>query len=209
MKKYIIILIIGLILGGGAGFAVGIYTLPILIANETAKQQKEDKRQQIKAELTEAMLNEGKSKSKQAYSTVEVIENGIVNENEISKSATKIVVKQFKKYNSKFNPDAKDSDFFHWGRGDIVVNSNQVIFTDNVELAPGPDYRLYLTPKYLETEAEFMKIKNSSAQVAKITMFDGKQVFNIPENVDIENYNSVVIWCEAFKEFITVAKYKD
>ena len=207
MKKYFIILLIGIIIGGGAGFAVGIYTLPILIANENAKQQKEAKRQQIKAELTEAMLNESKSKSKQAYATVEVISNDIANETD--QSVTKVVAKQFKKYNSKFNPDAKDSDFFHWGRGDIVVNSNQVIFTDNVELAPGPDYRLYLTPKYLETEAEFMKIKNSAIQIAKITMFDGKQVFDIPANIDIENYNSVIIWCEAFKEFITVAKYKD
>ena len=202
MKKNIIILLIGIIIGGGVGFAVGIYTLPILIANETAKQQKQAKTHQIKQELTETMLNEG-------YSTVEVISNVIVNKNETDQSATKIVVKQFKKYNSKFNPDAKDSDFFHWGRGDIVVNTNQVIFSENVELAPGPDYRLYLTPKYLETEDEFMKIKNSSAQIAKITMFEGKQVFDIPENVDIENYNSVIIWCEAFKEFITVAKYKD
>ena len=31
-------------------------------------------------------------------------------------------------------------------------------------------------------------------------------VIDIPSNIDINNYNTVVIWCERFEEFITAAK---
>jgi len=30
----------------------------------------------------------------------------------------------------------------------------------------------------------------------------------VPDSVDIARYNTVVIWCEAFSQFITAAKYR-
>lgn len=31
---------------------------------------------------------------------------------------------------------------------------------------------------------------------------------DVPEAVDVEGYNTVIIWCESFSQFITAAKYK-
>jgi hypothetical protein len=33
-------------------------------------------------------------------------------------------------------------------------------------------------------------------------------VINIPSDINIYDYNTIVIWCERFEEFITAAKYQ-
>ena len=52
-----------------------------------------------------------------------------------------------------FVRDLPGSDGLHWGFGVIMANADQ-IWLDG-EISPGSDYRLYLTPKYVETDAEF------------------------------------------------------
>ena len=111
-----------------------------------------------------------------------------------------------KTYTGTFNPDAKDSDFLHRGWGDITISDGTIKFHENVKLTPGPDYRLYVIPTYTETESEFQAIKAGAIEIAQIKQFDGTQSFPIPDGLDVSGYEAVLIWCEAFKEFITVAK---
>ena len=33
-------------------------------------------------------------------------------------------------------------------------------------------------------------------------------VVRIPELIDVSSYNTVVVWCESFDQFITAAKYQ-
>ncbi|MDC3189514.1 DM13 domain-containing protein [Pseudoalteromonas elyakovii] len=30
----------------------------------------------------------------------------------------------------------------------------------------------------------------------------------VPQGIDVSDYNTVVIWCESFEEFITAAQYQ-
>ena len=108
-----------------------------------------------------------------------------------------------KKREGTFSKDRLDSDAFHWGEGIITVGEEQVIFDG--DMAPGPDYRLYFTPKFVETEADFLAIKDASAMVGMVKSY---QSFALPISDDInpEDYDSVIIWCEAFGQFITSAK---
>jgi hypothetical protein len=41
------------------------------------------------------------------------------------------------------------------------------------KLAPGPDYKLYLAPSFVEDEAGFEAIKAQSKQVGDVKTFDG------------------------------------
>ncbi|WP_037255194.1 DM13 domain-containing protein [Roseobacter sp. SK209-2-6] len=104
-----------------------------------------------------------------------------------------------------FTRDLAGSDFLHWGTGSISLSPERI--THIGELAPGPDYKLYLTPEFVEDEASFLAVKDISARIGDVKMFNGL-ILEVPEGVDIRNYNSVVIWCEAFGEFITAAKYR-
>lgn len=142
---------------GAVGFALGVYTLPILTAP---------------ASPDVAMLNE------RAQSAL---------------------------YAAEFTRDLRGSDFLHWGEGTISLTQTQIIHEGR--LAPGPDYKLYLVPEFVEHEDEFSPIKDRALQIGDIKTFDGF-LLDIPQGVDLGEYTTVVIWCEAFSEFITSAKFR-
>ena len=108
-------------------------------------------------------------------------------------------------YISEFRKDLEDSDTFHWGEGTVSVGSDFITLMG--ELAPGPDYKLYLSPEFVETESDFKRLKNTMVQVGDIKTFHNFSI-SVPAGIDISQYTSVIIWCESFGEFITSAKYR-
>ncbi len=74
-------------------------------------------------------------------------------------------------------------------------------------LAPGPDYRLYLSPKFVETEADFELLKPEMVQVGLVQTFENFMVA-VPESVDPGEFNAAIVWCESFGQFITAAAYQ-
>lgn len=108
-------------------------------------------------------------------------------------------------YTAEFTRDRRGSDFLHWGEGSISISPNMVVHQG--KLAPGPDYRMYLVPDFVEHEEDFLPLKQASVQIGEVKSFDGA-IVKIPDGVDIEAYTTVLIWCEAFGEFITSAKYR-
>ncbi len=140
-----------------AGFALGVYLLPILTAPEAP---------------TDA---------------------------EIASAASKAI------YSAEFKKDLPGSDFLHWGAGEVSISARRISFSG--EIAPGPDYRLYLTPRLALDEETFLAMKADSAYVGDIKTFDNF-IVELPENVDLSAYKAVIVWCETFSEFITAAEYR-
>ena len=108
-------------------------------------------------------------------------------------------------FKGQFRRDLKDSDALHWGEGTVSVSRASIALAG--ELAPGPDYKLYLSPEFVETEADFKRLKPSMVRVGDVRTFKNF-VVTVPEAVDPERYNTVIVWCETFSQFITAAKYK-
>lgn len=108
-------------------------------------------------------------------------------------------------YSAELTRDLKGSDFLHWGEGTVSVTPTQVVHMGS--LAPGPDYKLYLVPEFVDDEASFLAVKDAAVQLGDVKTFDGF-IVNIPAGVDIESYSTVLVWCEAFGEFITATKYR-
>ena len=108
-------------------------------------------------------------------------------------------------YKTKFKRDLQGSDFLHWGEGAVSLTARSIVHEG--KLAPGPDYKLYLLKEFVEDEAGFLKVKRDARRVGDVKSFDGF-VLDVPPDVDIQSYSTVLIWCEAFGEFITAAKYK-
>jgi len=152
-----LLLVASHVLALAAGFALGVYFLPILIAPP-------------------------------APSATEVMQTGGTGS-----------------FKGTFRRDLKDSDAFHWGEGTVVVSARNIGFTG--ELAPGPDYKLYLSPEFVETEADFKRLKPSMARVGDVKTFQNFLVA-VPASIDPARYNTVIVWCERFEQFITAAKYR-
>ena len=142
---------------GVAGFAMGIYALPILTAPPAPSES------EIIAMSSQAM------------------------------------------YTTDFRKDLKDSDTLHWGEGNVTVGPRFITLMG--KLAPGPDYKLYLSPKFVETESEFERLKSSMVRVGDVRTFENF-IVSVPQSVDPSKYNSVIVWCESFGQFITSASYQ-
>ncbi len=108
-------------------------------------------------------------------------------------------------YFAEFKKDLEDSDAFHWGEGKVAIGSEFITLMG--KLAPGPDYKLYLSPKFVETEADFKRLKTDMALVNDVKTFENFSV-TVPPGIDPAKYNTVIVWCETFAEFITSAQYR-
>lgn len=108
-------------------------------------------------------------------------------------------------YEAEFKKDLKDSDSFHWGQGKVAIGPEFISLMGN--LAPGPDYKLYLSPEFIETEADFNRLKVSMQRVGDVNTFNNF-VVSVSPSIDVSQYNTVIIWCETFGEFITSAQYR-
>ena len=108
-------------------------------------------------------------------------------------------------FTGQFKRDLKDSDSLHWGEGVVSVAPTAISLTG--KLAPGPDYKLYLSPEFVETEADFNKLKSSMVRVGDVKTFENF-VVPVPASIDLTKYTAVIVWCETFSQFITAAKYR-
>lgn len=108
-------------------------------------------------------------------------------------------------YTGEFRRDLQDSDALHWGEGQVSVGTGSISHMG--KLAPGPDYKLYLSPEFVETERDFNRLKPQMALVGDVKTFNNFLV-PVPRGVDPSSYTSVIVWCETFGEFITSARYK-
>jgi hypothetical protein len=108
-------------------------------------------------------------------------------------------------YTAEFRRDLKDSDALHWGEGTVSVGSRFIALVG--KLSPGPDYKLYLSPQFVETESDFNRLKPDMVRVGDVKTFDNF-VVPVQPGIDPSSFNSVIVWCESFGQFITSAKYR-
>ena len=102
-----------------------------------------------------------------------------------------------------FTRDLPGSDAFHWGEGTVRINRERVWLEGSI--APGPDYRLYLMPEFVEDEDSFLAIKPRAVDIGPVKAFTN---FSLPGPADVDAgaFPALIIWCEAFGEFITAAR---
>ncbi len=108
-------------------------------------------------------------------------------------------------FTAQIRRNLEDSDALHWGEGQLYVSSDTIAFEG--KMAPGPDYKLYLSPSFVETEAQFEQLKSEMVLVGDIKSFDGFMI-PIPNSISPANYTSAIVWCESFGEFITAGQYR-
>lgn len=118
------------------------------------------------------------------------------------------------RYVATISDELTDSDWLHWGKGTFSIGDDYIVFQGS--LAPGPDYHLYLSPSFVQTEADFNRLKSSMVEMGEVNSFDnyilpvnGSMNKSRNKSVNIEHYNTIIIWCESFNQFITSAQFKN
>jgi hypothetical protein len=108
-------------------------------------------------------------------------------------------------FTGQFRRDLKDSDALHWGEGEVSVGAARIALRGR--LAPGPDYKLYLSPEFVETEVDFARLKPRMQRVGDVKTFENF-IVELPPGVEPQGFNTVIVWCETFQQFITAARYR-
>ena len=104
-----------------------------------------------------------------------------------------------------FRRELAGSDALHWGEGTVSIGAQAVTLMGRI--APGPDYKLYLSPVFVEDEAGFEQHRGKMLRVGDVRTFNGF-VVDLPPGVDPSQYSTAIVWCESFGEFITAAQYQ-
>lgn len=103
---------------------------------------------------------------------------------------------------------ADPSDRIHWGQGNVTVLRDQIFLEPNFKVGPGPDYRVLLVRKAnIRSKDEMVQLIRDKqfVEVSGLRAFEGGQRYAIPAGVNVEDYQSVVIWCWAFSQLISPA----
>ena len=108
-------------------------------------------------------------------------------------------------FKGRFDRNLKGSDLVHWGEGEVRVTPDKIAHVGR--LAPGPDYKLYLAAEFVDTKEGFLRIKGQAKRIGDVRTFNGF-LLDVPPGVDVATYTTVVVWCEAFSQFISAAKYR-
>jgi hypothetical protein len=99
---------------------------------------------------------------------------------------------------------ANPSDPVHYGKGKVSVYERTVFLEGDFEVGPGPAFHVYLVPKAaIRTNADLKE--QMFVDLGGLRAFKGSQRYPIPAGVNLKNYPSVVIWCEAFGVLISPA----
>ena len=114
-------------------------------------------------------------------------------------------VAETSRFTGEFRRDLMDSDALHYGEGTLFVGPDMIAFEG--QLAPGPDYRLYLSKEFIETESAFEALKHSLVEVGHVRTFENFTVA-VPDSIDPADFTTAIIWCESFGQFITAAAYQ-
>ncbi len=102
----------------------------------------------------------------------------------------------------------RDADSFHEGSGTATVwdleRDGFVLRLDDFRVTNGPDLRVILA-EHADPDGRSDVHDDGYFELAKLKGNIGNQNYEIPLDVDIEQYGSVVIYCKPFQVIFAVA----
>ena len=99
---------------------------------------------------------------------------------------------------------ADPNDTLHWGKGQVRVYEDRVEMGDGFAVGPGPKYRVFLVlDKDIKKTADVSTLR--LIDIGRLRHFKGAQSYELPRGINIDDFGSIVIWCEGFKVLISPA----
>lgn len=93
-------------------------------------------------------------------------------------------------------------DILHWAEGTATIylmpDNTKMLRLENFRAANGPDLRVILSASEEPRTSEEVALHSLYLELGRLKGNIGNQNYTIPPEVDLEQYNSVVIYCRAF-----------
>lgn len=72
-----------------------------------------------------------------------------------------------------------------------------IVFADDFRAAKGPDLKIFLSPKSI-SDASGKNAVEGSINIGSLKKTKGTQVYEIPAEINLADYGSVLVHCEAY-----------
>jgi len=92
-----------------------------------------------------------------------------------------------------FKPRAHEVE----GRALLISNGRNILRFEDFETINGPELRIYLSPELGDDDI---------IDLGKIKATKGSVNYEIPEGVDLDKYNKVLVWCKPFRVLFSYAE---
>jgi hypothetical protein len=103
----------------------------------------------------------------------------------------------------RIDSDAKGQDLLHNSSGEwsVVKVGNQLFLqsSEDFRSSPGPDYHVYISRKSAIKDSD--EFSNQQIELGRLKKPNGAS-FYLLKTQNIEDINSMLIWCKQFKEYI-------
>ena len=85
------------------------------------------------------------------------------------------------------------------GSWDVVERDGTqfIVFSDDFRAANGPDLKIFLSPKSI-SDATGKNAVEGSLNIGELKKTRGAQEYEVPAGVDLSQYGSVLVHCEAY-----------
>ena len=99
---------------------------------------------------------------------------------------------------------ANPSDPVHYGMGKVTLFDDTVRLEPDFVVGPGPKYKVLLhTSRGIRKTGDIHAARY--VDLGPLRAFKGSQNYAIPADLKLDDFHSVVIWCEAFDVLISPA----
>ncbi len=103
--------------------------------------------------------------------------------------------------------DFRDGDSFHKGSGKVKVfqsgDGTKLLRLEDFEVTNGPDLFIYLTEKgNVQSSSD---VKEGFYDLARLKGNKGNQNYVLPNEVNLDDYQGVAIYCRAFSTLFSAA----
>ena len=80
---------------------------------------------------------------------------------------------------------------------ETIDGKSRLVFSDDFKTKNGPDLKIYLSKRPLASLSA-QDVDKSAVRLSVLKSHRGTQSYSIPADIDLEDYESVVIQCEAY-----------
>lgn len=112
-------------------------------------------------------------------------------------------------YRATFRRDRPGEHPHYRAEGDLGVTHDGIAFRGRLDVpaAAGPTVTVYLTADRIASAADFVRTQPRARRVGLVSP-RSRFLLDVPEDIDIEDFTTVVLWSDRSKQLIATARYR-
>ncbi len=112
-------------------------------------------------------------------------------------------------YHARFRRDQPGEHPQYWADGTLGITHDGIAFRGRMDVpaSAGPTVTVYLTADRIGSAEDFARAQPRARRVGLISP-RSRFLLDVPEDIDVEDFTTVVLWAERSRQLIATARYR-